>query len=705
MDKYLKIFKRKIMKKLITFILLVTNTLLANTITLTSGETQSGNIAQGEFAYYKIAVTQGQSLTSLLNGLDADVDLYVRVGDQPTTDIFDCKSEKGEIHSESCTLPSLSENSDVYIGVHGFEASTYSITATLYSADNTGSLVVYEDAQDHSIARWTITDDASTGATVANIYDTDKKSRVIEVNSSDSYSPQYQIGGDWNNRENFNITWEMKTTTDWIVDIVVTTTQGVRYLRYIDNVLSYKERDDELLIHGLGIFSTNGAWHPYRRDLLKDLKDFEPNNTIISVDSFSIQANARLDNIELFSSPNSVYENAEDNQTNRWSIHSGGNNAQITNVNDATRGSRVISFEGNAQSQYLIGNEVGQSSAWGDREHSNLKWSFKSSDDFEIYLLVNTQKGIRKIKYSNSDITLKGIDDDEIYFGIGENASDGEWHTFIRDVAEDVKAFENNNRLVSIEGMIVVGNAKIDDLELFNVFKAQNHKAGFSLTFDDLYIDGWYSMRDTFLKYGVKATFFVTYFDTMSAEELNKLKTLESDGHEIGSHSFSHKGVGQDYNYNPDNIDTYIAQQIVPSLNSMRDAGFNPVSFAYPYGETTKAYNDAVRAYFPYLRDTASDANRPLLLLDEVFNKKGKNHTILSSDGIDHLYPDNDIEEIRDAFIKARENGEIISLFTHDIDPIREGTLSPQKLTKVIMTAQEVGLKFYTFKDTYTIGE
>ena len=218
-------------------------------------------------------------------------------------------------------------------------------------------------------------------------------------------------------------------------------------------------------------------------------------------------------------------------------------------------------------------------------------------------------------------------------------------------------------------------------------------------------MQGWYSMRDTFLKYGVKATFFVTYFNTLTAEEINQLKTLESDGHEIGSHTFSHKGVGKHYHYDHDKINDYIAEQIVPSLNGLRDAGFNPVSFAYPYGQRDEAYDNAVRAYFPYLRDTASDANRPLSLLDEIFNKKGKHYTILSSDGIDHVYPDNNIEEIRDAFIKARENGEIISLFTHDIDPITEGALSPEKLTKVIMTAQEVGLKFYTFKETYTIGQ
>ena len=675
------------------------------TTTLQSNIPVNSSIIKNAMKYYKISATANKTLDVLLSQLSADADLYVKVGEKPTLNNYDCKSDEGGQNNESCLI-NITQNSNIFIGIYGFETANYQLKATLKSPEVPKKSVIYEDAEDNNTSRWTIIDDDSAGATVTNIYDADKNSRVIEVNSSDSYGPKYQLGTAWNNRENFNIKWDMKTTTDWIVEIKVTTTDGIRYIRYIDNLLSYRERDDDELIHGLGVFSTDGTWHPYRRNLVNDLKDFEPNNNIISVDSFSIQANASIDNIELFSSPNIVYENAEDNQTNRWSIYAGSNTAHINNINDSDRQSRVISFEGNnSENQYLIGNIVGESNAWGDTEHSNLKWSFKSNSNFKIYLLVNTQKGIRKIKYSNSDINITGIQNDEIYFGIGENTSDGKWHTFIRDIDADIKYFENNNSLLSIDGLIVVGNSKIDDLELFNVFKPQNHKAGFSLTFDDLFTDGWYSMRDTFLKYNVKATFFISYFDTLSAEEITKFKTLESDGHEIACHTLNHRGVGKDFNYDPTKINTYLSEEIIPALNAMKNVGFNPVSFAYPYGERDEAYDNAVRAYFPYLRDTASDANRPLSLLDEVFYKKGKHYTILSSDGIDHLYPDDKIEEIRDAFIKARENGEVISLFTHQIDANITDALSPQKLTKVIMTAQEVGLKFYTFKELNTIGQ
>ena len=108
--------------------ILLTNILFANTFTLTFGKAQLGHIAKGKMDYYKIVVAQGQSITSMLNRLDADADLYVRVEERPTTDIFDCKSEKGERNDESCTLPVADKNRVVYIGVYGYESTHYTIT-------------------------------------------------------------------------------------------------------------------------------------------------------------------------------------------------------------------------------------------------------------------------------------------------------------------------------------------------------------------------------------------------------------------------------------------------------------------------------------------------------------------------------------------------------------------------------------------------
>ena len=676
------------------------------TITLNSNVPVDGFVVKDAMKYYKISANMNQSISALLSQLSADADLYVKVGEKPTTNNFDCKSENGDKSNETCLLP-ISENIDVFIGVYGFETASYTIKATLKLNEPLPTSMVYENAEDQKIERWTITDNIPNGATVSNVYDSDKASRVITFTGVDSYENQYQIGGNWNNSSNKNLIFDLKTTEGYIIDVTVSTPNGERYLRYTDNDLSFIESDIDTIIHGLGYFSTDGTWHTHRRDLEKDLKDLEPNNTISSVDSFAIRAIASLDNLELFTSPKTVYENAEDQQSGRWRIESGSQDAIIENQYNPSKASRVISFQGdNALNYYIIGAKVDENGAWNDRTHNNLKFSFNSSEDFAIYLFVKTQNGNRELKYTNQAISQKSIQNSEISFGLGETSADGKWHTFIRDIRTDIKYFENNNKLLSIEGLRVVGNSKIDDLELFTIFKEENHSAGYALTFDDYDVDGWYSLKDSYLKYNTKATFFVSNFHTLSALEIDKLKSLEQDGHEIGCHTYDHKGVGRDFHYDANRINEYLNTQIKPAYDNMKNAGFNPISFAYPFGEQNEAYDNAVKTYFPYLRTTASDNNRRLFQLNEIFHKKGKHYTILAGDGIDNSY-DNDINEIKEAFIKARENGEIITLYGHQVldDPSNHYAVSPEKLKSLMRIAQEVGLKSYTFSQAYTVGQ
>ena len=569
------------------------------------------------------------------------------------------------------------------------------------------AFTLYEDAEDGNITKWIISDNIPVKAVISNVFDTDKQGRVIKFKSAESYGNQYQLGGAWNNSKYFNIKWDMKTTEGFIVDVVVSSEQGERYLRYMDREESSKGiEDEEVLYHGLGYFSTNGNWHTFTRDLAKDLKEIEPENRLLNVNSFTIRANASIDNIELFASLEKSYENAEDNKTNRWRLYRGSDEATITNVYDINRSSRVISLQGDGYAnQYIIGGEIGEDDAWNDTNHSNIKWSMKNSEGFIVYLTVNSLKGIRYLKYFDGDFNQKNIDGNEIYYGLGSEASTGEWHTFIRDISADLKEFEPKNELLSVEGFIVIGSVQIDDLELFNTLHPLSSKAGLALTFDDYAVDGWFDMNPIFQEYGVKATFFVSNFHTLSAIQIDKLKMLESGGAEIGCHTYSHDGVNRDYQHNINRINEYINTQILPALENMKASGFNPKSFAYPYGEHEKEYDHAVRAYFPYLRTTASDNNRELYQLDEIFHKKGSHYNILAGDGIDNSY-NNGLKEIEKAFIKARKNQEVITLYGHKIIdlPNDNYSISPKKLKRIIIMAKHLGLEFCTFKEAYLLG-
>jgi len=99
--------------------------------TLTSGQSQTGSVTQGHFVYYQIAASASdtQLLVELTN-LSDDVDLIVKEGSIPTWSNYDCFPYEWGTTPETCTLPN-SGATTWYMGVYGYHAGSYTITATL----------------------------------------------------------------------------------------------------------------------------------------------------------------------------------------------------------------------------------------------------------------------------------------------------------------------------------------------------------------------------------------------------------------------------------------------------------------------------------------------------------------------------------------------------------------------------------------------
>lgn len=245
----------------------------------------------------------------------------------------------------------------------------------------------------------------------------------------------------------------------------------------------------------------------------------------------------------------------------------------------------------------------------------------------------------------------------------------------------------------------------------FNVQAATN-EAGLALTFDDDYVDQWYDYfitnEQNFDLSNVKVTFFVSNFHLLSTEQVNKLHALEAAGHEIASHSYSHGEINiDDPDVNsPASVSNYLNTQVLPSMNEMVNAGFAPVSFSYPSGAHTPAYDDAIRTYFPYLRSVFADENHPLATIDRLYHNSDKYYTYLEGDSIDSS-AQNELPEIEDALTRAKNNAEILTLYTHRILPDGQThtyAINVSKLNGVINAAKQRGLKFYTFSQAYSVG-
>lgn len=317
--------------------------------------------------------------------------------------------------------------------------------------------IIYEDAEDESAARWEIYDADPAGASVNNVMDTQRGSRVIEFTGS-GMDNGYRTAV-WNNSNEFDIEWSMKYSENFSVSIAVVTSAGNRTMTYTpvdyDNL-----GQNDVIHHGLGSNATDGSWRTFTRDLQADLSEAQPGTILQSVERFIIHGSGRLDDIKLFA--HSVYEDAEDMSIARWEIYDNDPaGATITNVFDSGRSSRVIEFTGSAKDNgYRTVN-------WDNGKEFCIKWSMKYSEDFSIFVTVTTSAGVRTMIYRPVDTDGLG-QESSVNFGLGSDADDGSWRTFTRDLQNDLSRAQPGVIIQTVVRFLIRGSGRVDDIELFS---------------------------------------------------------------------------------------------------------------------------------------------------------------------------------------------------------------------------------------------
>jgi len=160
-----------------------------------------------------------------------------------------------------------------------------------------------------------------------------------------------------------------------------------------------------------------------------------------------------------------VYEDAEDNRTNRWVLYNSTKTASIRNIYDKDRESRVIFLDSyDSQNGYMLAMER-NSTAWCKTKGKNLKWSMKADKDFVIMVSIQTERGHRYIIYTSGD--KNGIG----YYGLGAKSIDGEWHEFARDLDLDLRRYEPSNHIIAVDSFFVRGGLIVDDIEIVDIKK------------------------------------------------------------------------------------------------------------------------------------------------------------------------------------------------------------------------------------------
>ena len=175
-----------------------------------------------------------------------------------------------------------------------------------------------------------------------------------------------------------------------------------------------------------------------------------------------------VDNIKLSSSiPQIVYEDAEDGLTFGWKIYDNTPaGAEIINVFDPEHDSQVIEFYGaGTNNGYCLRLEDG--SKWHNNKQFIIQWSMKYSENYTVYIDVETSDGHRYITYQPLDYNALGTGE-YVFYGLGAQTPDGAWHTFTRDLKADLQSAQPGNEILEVNGFFIRGSGMADNIKLFN---------------------------------------------------------------------------------------------------------------------------------------------------------------------------------------------------------------------------------------------
>ncbi|MEZ4364326.1 MAG: polysaccharide deacetylase family protein [Kofleriaceae bacterium] len=134
---------------------------------------------------------------------------------------------------------------------------------------------------------------------------------------------------------------------------------------------------------------------------------------------------------------------------------------------------------------------------------------------------------------------------------------------------------------------------------------------GIALSFDDASIDAWFEGRELYARYGARLTFFITRYPEWSAAGRAQLRALADDGHGVEPHGRGHYDAA--LYVEEHGVAALMREEVQPSIDALRADGYEPTTYAYPYGKRTRETDRAILARLPQLRSLTYAVQAPLV--------------------------------------------------------------------------------------------
>ena len=242
--------------------------------------------------------------------------------------------------------------------------------------------------------------------------------------------------------------------------------------------------------------------------------------------------------------------------------------------------------------------------------------------------------------------------------------------------------------------LILFSCSESDDIET----PQSNLQSGVVITFDDDFVDEWFNVNTILEPYDWKATFFVTRFNQLSANKIQKLKDLKSYGHEIGGHGLNHLNA---VNFISANGTTeYLNQEIIPMQTLMNNNDLSTTSFAYPYGARNATTDNLLLNQFEIVRGTTYGNSNPASQ-----NCFYNFNNLVFGLGIDKNYSHFSIPYFLSLLEYAKNNNKIVIFYAHKPVQTFQNNYETeyQTLIEICNYVKSNNMKFYKISELYNL--
>jgi peptidoglycan/xylan/chitin deacetylase (PgdA/CDA1 family) len=214
---------------------------------------------------------------------------------------------------------------------------------------------------------------------------------------------------------------------------------------------------------------------------------------------------------------------------------------------------------------------------------------------------------------------------------------------------------------------------------------------------DDAAIPAWYNFVLLPECQSVKLTLYISNFHHLSQEEHKLLKQLQNLGHDVQYHTLNHPNLKEVAKRGQ--LSHYFRVEIDSGLQLMRDAGYNPVYFAFPFSETIDSLDSEFFLRFKTLRVWGDDSSNFSAATENLYIWQ-KSQKYIRNLSIDRSSKVNS-NQLREAIRFAKDKRLGLPVLFHGIDenPNNSYACSLDTLLNLVRIAQEEGIPFKTLSE------